>query len=96
MEIELSMLERRRTPETPFWTNISAENIITELMSTPRGAGIDRNRANMEQNINENEDIKESLRMDHLLEKVRCAIVTTQTNIKKRLAEPSTTFNAEL
>jgi ribonuclease HI len=28
--------------------------------------------------------------------KVGCAIVTTQTNIKIRLAEPTTIFNAEL
>jgi hypothetical protein len=34
-------VKRRRTAETLFWTNISAENIITELMATPRGAGID-------------------------------------------------------
>jgi hypothetical protein len=27
MEIELSMVEGLITPETPFWTNMSAENI---------------------------------------------------------------------
>jgi hypothetical protein len=48
MEIELSMVEMRRTPEKPFWTNISAENIITELMATRRGAGKDRIRADMD------------------------------------------------
>jgi hypothetical protein len=48
------MVERRRTPETPFWTNMSAANIITELMATPRGAGIDRITVDMEQVINEN------------------------------------------
>jgi hypothetical protein len=34
MEIELSMVERRRTPENPFRTNMRAKNIITELMVT--------------------------------------------------------------
>jgi hypothetical protein len=71
VEIELSMVEKRRTPETLFWTNMSAENIIAELMATPRGAGIDRIRAFMEQIISMKmvyENIKESLRMDHLLE----------------------------
>jgi hypothetical protein len=48
------MVEKRRTSETPFWTNKSAENIITELMASPRGAGIDRIRADMEKVINEN------------------------------------------
>jgi hypothetical protein len=93
------MVERHRTPETPFWTNMSAENIITELMATPRGAGIDRIRTDMEQIINEN-GIKEYQRVstDESLigNKVRCAIVTTQTNTKIRLAEPTTIFNAEL
>jgi hypothetical protein len=31
MEIKLGMVERRRTPENPLWTNMIAENIITEL-----------------------------------------------------------------
>jgi hypothetical protein len=31
MEMELSMVEGRVTPETLFWTNMSAENIITDL-----------------------------------------------------------------
>jgi hypothetical protein len=48
------MVEMRRTPEKPFWTNISAENIITELMATPKGAGIDQISADMEQIINKN------------------------------------------
>jgi hypothetical protein len=84
---KLNMVEGRRTPENPFWTNMSAANIITELMATPRGAGIDRIRAGMEQIINEN-----GLREYHRLftdgsliigNKVGCAIVTAQTNIKK-------------
>jgi hypothetical protein len=54
LETELSRVERRRTPENPFWTNMSAENIITELMATPKGARIDRFSADMEQIINEN------------------------------------------
>jgi hypothetical protein len=53
MEIELSMVERRRTTENPFWTNMSAENIITELMVTPRGVEIHQIRAFIEQIINE-------------------------------------------
>jgi hypothetical protein len=50
----LSIVERRRTPENPFWTNMSALNIVTELMATHRGAEIDRIRSDMEQIINEN------------------------------------------
>jgi hypothetical protein len=56
MEIELSMMERRKTHENTFWTNISVENIITELMATL--AGMNRNRVDMEQIINEN-DLRE-------------------------------------
>jgi hypothetical protein len=55
MEIELSMMERRKTHENTFWTNISVENIITELMATLRGAGMNRNSVYMEQIINESD-----------------------------------------
>jgi hypothetical protein len=78
---------------------MSAENIIKERMVTPRGAGIDRIRADMEQIINEN-SLREYQRVftnrSLIGNKVGCAIVTTQTNIKIRLAEPTTIFNAEL
>jgi hypothetical protein len=40
-EIVLSMAAWWRGKENPLWTNMSAENITTELMATPRGAGID-------------------------------------------------------
>jgi hypothetical protein len=77
METELC-----KTPETPFWTNISAENIITELMATLRGSGIDRIRADMQQIINEN-GLREYQRVftdgSIIGNKVGCA---TQTNIK--------------
>jgi hypothetical protein len=99
MEIELSMVEGRRTPENTFWTKMGAENIITELMATLRGAEIEQIRADMEQIINEN-----GLREYQIVftdgsligKKVRYAIVTTQTNIKIGLAEPTTIFNAQL
>jgi hypothetical protein len=99
MELELSMVERRRTPEKPFWTNMSAENIITELMTTLKGAGIDQISADMEQIINKNGLRNyQRLFMDGSLigNKVECAIVSTQRNIKIRLAEPTTIFNAEV
>jgi hypothetical protein len=90
MEIELSMVERRRTPEIPFWTNMSAENIITELMATLRGTGIDRIRADMEQIINEN-GIREYKRVftdDPLLE--------TRLDAELSRVNPTSIFNAEL
>jgi hypothetical protein len=79
---------------------MNAEKNITEIMQTPRGAGIERIRADMEQIINEN-GLREYHRFftDGSLiigNKVGCAIVTAQTNIKIRLAEPTTIFNAEL
>jgi predicted DNA-binding protein len=54
IEIELSMVERLKT--------LSAKTWLRKALSQPRGAGIDQIRANIEQII------KESLRMDHLLE----------------------------
>jgi hypothetical protein len=75
---------------------MSAENIITELMATPRGAGIDRIRADMEQIINENGQREYHRDRSLIGDKVGCEIFTTQTNIKIRLAEPTTIFNAEL
>jgi hypothetical protein len=54
MEIDLSMVERHKIPKNSFWTNMSAENIITELMANPKGTGIYRIRADMEQIIIEN------------------------------------------
>jgi hypothetical protein len=80
-------------------TNMSVENIIAELMATSRGAGIDAIRADIEQIINKT-GLQEYQRVftDGSLigNKVGCAIFTTQTNIKIRLAEPTTIFNAEL
>jgi ribonuclease HI len=77
-------------------TNMSVENIIAELMATSRGAGIDAIRADIEQIINKT-GLQEYQRVftDGSLigNKVGCAIVTTQTNIKIR---PTTIFNAEL
>jgi hypothetical protein len=64
---------------------MSAENIITELMATPRDAEIDRIRADMEQIINENglPGYKRVFTDRSLIgNKVGCAIVTTQKNIK--------------
>jgi hypothetical protein len=99
MEIELSMVERHRTPVNPFWTNKSAVNIITEFMATSKRAEIYRIMADMEQSINEN-GLREYQKVftdgSIIGNKVGCAIVTTQTNIKIGLAEPTTIFNAEL
>jgi hypothetical protein len=68
-------------------------------MATLRGAGIDRIRADMEQIINKN-GLREYQRVftDGSLigNTVGCVVVTTQTNIKIRLAEPITIFNVEL
>jgi hypothetical protein len=64
---------------------MSAENIITQLMATPRDAEIDRIRADMEQILNENglSGYKRVFTDRSLIgNKVGCAIVTTQTNIK--------------
>jgi hypothetical protein len=95
MKIELSMAERRRTLQNSLQTNLSAENIITELMASPKGAGIDRIRADMEQIINE-KSLREYQRVftdRSLIENnVECAVVTTQTKIKVKLAEPTTIF----
>jgi hypothetical protein len=81
MKIELSMVEQRRTTENPFWTNMSAENIITELMVTPRGAEIEQIRAFMEQIMNKY-GLREYQRVftDRTLigNKIGCAIVTTR------------------
>jgi hypothetical protein len=78
---------------------MSAEYIITELIARPSGAVTDQIRANMEQIINAN-GLREYQRvfMDGSLigNKIECAIVTAQMNIKLRLAEPTTTFIAEL
>jgi hypothetical protein len=54
IEIELGMVDRRRIPKCPLGTNMSAENIITDLMATPRNARTHRIKANMEQIINKN------------------------------------------
>jgi hypothetical protein len=63
LETELSMVERRRTPGNPFCTNMSAGKIITELMVTELGRICNKLSTKMVY-----ENIKESLRMNHLLE----------------------------
>jgi hypothetical protein len=70
MEIVLIMVERRRTPGPPFWTNMSAENIITYFMATP---SIDRIRADMEHIINENglREYQRQTRLDEQLSGLR-------------------------
>jgi hypothetical protein len=75
----------RRTPENPFWANMSAEYIITELMAIPIGAGIGQIRADMEQIINGLQEYQRVFTDRSLSRnKVGCAIVMTQTNIKIR------------
>jgi hypothetical protein len=93
------MVKKRKTTEYSLWTNMSAENVIIELMANPRVAGIDKIRANMKQITNKN-GLQEYHRVftDGSLigNKVGCKIVSAQTKIKLRLAETTTIFNAEL
>jgi hypothetical protein len=79
----ISTTVRVGTPENPFWENMSAEYIITELMAIPIGAGIGQIRADMEQIINGLQEYQRVFTDRSLIgNKVGCAIATTQTNIK--------------
>jgi hypothetical protein len=99
MEVELGMVKKCKTTEYSLWTNMSAENVIIELMANPRVAEIDKIRANMKQITNKN-GLQEYHRIftDESLigNQVGCKIVTAQTKIKLRLAETTTIFNTEL
>jgi hypothetical protein len=53
LDVDLNMVEKAKREEYPPWLGDNMENIITWMMAVPKGTGIARLKAELEQTIEE-------------------------------------------